>query len=319
MKQTMSRPPLIHIGYPKTGTTWLQAGIFGSSGYGFTPVGGKPKFFALRFIYGEEGGLGHPLDFEPEALRQEYDELEAGSGYPVISHEALLCHPYSGGVQTRDIALKLHEVFPDAKILITIREQHAMIVSLYEHFLRMGGLSSLKNFVGAKFHQSLFPAFDIGFLEYDKCVRFYSDLFGAKSVLALPFELIRKDSLSFLSSIYSFAGIDAPSEHWLSDLGGQGAKNVSVPSFAAAQYNFRLLNLLGKPSGSNAFSAVGYKSLSTALFKLISNATPTSAALRYRESIMQEVGLLVGDAYVESNRRTQEMTGLDLAVLGYRS
>lgn len=314
----MSCPPLIHIGYPKTGTTWLQSGIFSSSRFGFSPVGGAPKFFGVRFIYGEEGGLGHPFDFSAEELRQDYEKLTAGSGYPVISHEALLCHPYSGGSQTRDIALKIRDVFPDAKILITIREQREMIISLYEHYLRMGGVASLEKFVGAKFHQSLFPSFDIGFLEYDKCVRFYSSLFGQKNVLVLPFELIRNDSLSFLSSIYDFAGINTPSKEWLSDLEKQEAKNVSNPNFAFAQYHFRLLNLLGKPSGSNAFSAVGYKPLSTALFKLASALTPKNYALRYRQNVMRAADLLVGDAYLESNRRTQSLTGLDLAVLGYR-
>jgi hypothetical protein len=314
----MPKPPLIHIGYAKTGTTWLQSGLFGSNSFGFHPVGGAAKTFGARFVYGEPGGPRTPLDFEPDALRQAYEMLMTGqSGCPVISNEALLSHPFSAGIQVRDICFKLKEVFPDARIVITLREQRSMIVSLYEHYLRKGGASSLQDFMADKGHQSLFPLFDKSYLEYDKCIRLYRETFGKGSVLVLPFEWIASDTRHFLSRLYEFSG--ASPEGLERFLTGEKhkAQNVSSPAYAAAQYRFRVLNLLGNPSSYNGFNAIGYKRLSRALFRSIAALTPAGSAAAYRKDIFAKVDALLGDAYLESNRRTQELTGLDLAALDY--
>lgn len=192
-------------------------------------------------------------------------------------------------------------------------------MSLYEHYLRMGGVASLERFIGDKSHQSLFPLFDKSYLEYDKCVRFYRDLFGAESVLTLPFEWIKLAPRKFLMSIYDFVGADLPEDGWLTQLEAQEAKNVSAPQYACAQHHLRLLNLLGSPSSYNGLSAVGHRDVPRFLFRVIAALMSEQVATRYRSKVRQEVGRLIGETYAESNRRVAELTSLDLAALGYRT
>lgn len=315
----MPQSPLIHIGYPKTGTTWLQTGIFGDSEYGFSPVGGTAKMFGARFYYGNPEGPRTPIDFDAASLRREYDDrAHELAGYPVISNEGLVSHPFSGGLQVRDVCFKLKEVFPDARILITLREQRSMIVSLYEHYLRKGGASSLEDFISDKTHQALFPLFDKSYLEYDSCIRLYRTAFGEGSVLALPFEWISSDTQGFLTRLYEFSGVSLAEMEKFQNREKHKAQNVSKPAYAASQYRFRLFNLLGNPSSYNGFNAVGFRRLSRGLFEAAAALTTAKGAAAYRREIFAKVDALVGDAYVESNCRTQEMTGLDLAALGYR-
>ena len=50
---------------------------------------------------------------------------------PVISHERLSGYPHSGGHDSKEIAHRLAAVFPNAKVVIVIREQKSMILSNY--------------------------------------------------------------------------------------------------------------------------------------------------------------------------------------------
>src|SRR5215218_3471564 len=86
--------PLLHIGYHKTGTTWLQRHVFRNAEAGFSFVG-KPKALRLAFV-----DLS-PFGFEPEAVRKDFqpgiEQAQARNLVPVLSFERLSGSPYAGG------------------------------------------------------------------------------------------------------------------------------------------------------------------------------------------------------------------------------
>ena len=61
----------------------------------------------------------------------------------MVSFPRLSGHPYSGGYDSRMIADRVAEVFPEARILIVIREQRSMIVSTYKQYVNAGGEARL--------------------------------------------------------------------------------------------------------------------------------------------------------------------------------
>src|SRR5215204_3443216 len=132
--------PLLHIGYHKTGTTWLQRHVFGDSGMGFSQMGGAQRLIAVN-----------PFDFRPKRIRKQMErkmgQAQALGLVPVLSSERLAEEPHFGGYDSEFIAGPLAAVFPNAKILVVIREQTSMFLSIYKEYIRRGGAASLRQYL----------------------------------------------------------------------------------------------------------------------------------------------------------------------------
>jgi hypothetical protein len=122
---TLLRGPvkvLVHIGYHKTGTSWLQHFVFEDPASGYGSVGHRAPTHLLRRLVGE-----HPLHYDRTAMRRDFERLirkvEAQGLLAVVSLERLSESPYSGGNDSREFADRLHDALPNAGVLIVIREQ----------------------------------------------------------------------------------------------------------------------------------------------------------------------------------------------------
>ena len=122
---------LIHIGYHKTASTWLQNILFTSKSKVFEPLSMKSHGFsslARHFILDDENHLLSPFNNNEIRIQEEIERIvkskpELNSKIPVLSHERLSVSPHSSGFDAHKIAGMLKYSFPDAKILIVIREQ----------------------------------------------------------------------------------------------------------------------------------------------------------------------------------------------------
>lgn len=128
---------LIHIGFHKTGTSWLQQTLFATDPF-VTPW--RSREIAAQII------LPNELSFDSaEALRALEDVAESGGGSTgrellrVLSWERLSGSPHAGGFDAAQIAGRLHEMYPDARVLIGVREQRSMTLALYRQYVRDGG------------------------------------------------------------------------------------------------------------------------------------------------------------------------------------
>lgn len=59
---------------------------------------------------------------------------------PVLSAERLSGNPHSGGYDSLQTAKRLHRLFPQAKVLVVVREQTEEILSCYNQYVRAGGV-----------------------------------------------------------------------------------------------------------------------------------------------------------------------------------
>jgi len=193
-------PPLIHIGYHKTASTWLQRHLFGK----------QPGYTRLdldKAIY-----LQHPFHFDAPAMARDYAarlaETPPGT-VAVLSNERLSGHPHSGGHDSKEIADRLRAVFPSARILIVVREQKAAILSSYFQFIKKGGLCSLSNYLNPA-RDGHVPLFNPDHFRYDGLIRYYIDLFGRDRVCVLPYEMFRDAPDRFIERLSVFAGTPPP-------------------------------------------------------------------------------------------------------------
>src|SRR6056297_494955 len=101
-------PLLIHIGYHKTATTWMQHRLFLPE-HGYRPLFGHQEVFDL-FV------RPHGLVFDPNPVR---DVVNAALGAvqtgeaAVISSEILSGHPFFGGRESDVLAGRLAKVAPN--------------------------------------------------------------------------------------------------------------------------------------------------------------------------------------------------------------
>ena len=207
----MAQPVVVHIGFHKTATTWLQSEVFphhaGLLPYLKGPVWDDPY---LRCVVADSDRR-----FDPQRAREAYESGLERLGNPapgavvVLSAERLSGHAASGGYDTVRIARRLHETLPEAKVLIVLRSQVDMIESEYRQLVGegyRGRLSSLWLSDAWKRVQ-----FDLEHYEYDTLVREYHRLFGPENVAVFTYELLIADRPRFLDRLAAFFGV-APFE-----------------------------------------------------------------------------------------------------------
>jgi len=208
---------VLHIGYPKTATTTLQIGLFSRC----PDLNYLGKFLpshrfaddALHDLMwtAQMGNFSAWREMKQvhgaalmQAVQREPDKVS------VLSSENFL-HSWS---QSPDVVAKrLHEVAPEARILITVREQVAFLRSWYRWHGGYGQYLFLNKYIdeACEFPLSAdewlhyqFAAPDrnvIGILEYDAIIDAFEDLFGADRVHVLCYETLVKNPMDYFGAI----------------------------------------------------------------------------------------------------------------------
>ena len=144
---------VIHLGLPKTGTTFLQNHVFSScreiADFGKTPAyrGDRPQVFeALKIVAsGSDAEFrDHAADVRALLFREAGDaaDRKPSSSCCLLSYEGFF-HPNS--LHPLDIHDRLVSLFGEFKVLVTIRQQFAWVASYYLYrfyrFLHGGGPS----------------------------------------------------------------------------------------------------------------------------------------------------------------------------------
>ena len=309
---------LVHIGYHKTGTNWLQDEVFGNPETGYGWLGKRPLTHPVHRLVRDR-----PLEFDADALRAEFAPLvrkaEDAGLVPVVSFPRLSGHAFSGGYDSRELADRVHAVFPDAGILIVIREQRSTIVSTYKQYVPAGGVSTIESFLSPDPESRRVPRFDFGHFAYDRLIRYYHSLFGRDSVRVLPYEQFVRDPRGFVAAIGDFGGRPVPGN--VLDRLPYRKRSNRAQSALAVELS-RPLNLFGKRSDLNPEPIVESK-LVFSLAKQIRRLDPSKVPVLHERAARSEAELRriveerVGERYVESNRATAELTGLDLSSYGW--
>lgn len=313
MEPDPSEHILFHIGYHKTGSSFLQRTLFDDGDVGFVRLGGERRLINRHLI---ATNSFHELPSETvERIESEAAAAAASGKTLVVSHERLSGYPASGGYDSRLIADRLHGAFPHARVLIVVREQKSFIRSMYSQYLTDGGDLSLRNFLNPpEPHLNRIPGWDFSFLAYDRLIGHYRNLFGPERVLVLPFELLTREPERFVGDIVCFCGHNPESAAATST----GVVNPKRP--LTLQFVTRLIN---RYLVRSQLSTRGFLPLPTAraalgriapVFNLLSPGFLDRALDRRMRRVIDAA---VADRYAESNRATADLIGIDLSRYGY--
>ena len=307
---TAAKAPLVHIGYHKTGSTWFQQCLFNraDAGYCQTPD---------RNVIPEQLVLPRALEFDAGEAARHFapllDEGRANNATPVVSHERLSGNPHSGGYDSKEVAQRIATVFPNARILIVIREQRSMIASTYKQFVREGGAVSVRRYLHpAPSGRFRVPLFTFAYFEYHRLIQLYQELFGADRVCVIPFEAFRKDSMAVCKQICDFTGDSMP------DVIHSERRNVGMGGLSMAVQ--RRTNFLFSRDTVNPAAPLHSVLITGGLRRLmrvvdrVGQSTLGSWIDGRMKSVIREC---IGDRYRESNARTSALIGTDLSQFGY--
>jgi hypothetical protein len=308
-------PVLLHVSLHKTATTWLQFQMLG-------PKSGRELAYcdAKEILHGTfiQPGWGEfKVADALMRLAPHLAQAEAGGLPLVLSAEALAGFPFHHKFAREITAQRLRRTFPRAKILITVREQRAIIASMYGEYIKLGYTSRIEDFIAPHPQDGRFePILDRTFYEYDKLFDLYAGLFGAENVLIAPMEWLTRDIDGAVARISALLGC---------------ALSPPDPSLAALPQNeawtdiFRsLLRRL------NHFASQDSRWMRRdRRGPLVRRLQPTSLAHRMHRLSLRlgatnsgarekaVVAAVIKDAYAESNARFAARSGFALRSLGY--
>jgi hypothetical protein len=301
----MTVPPLVHIGLHKTGTTWLQEGLFASQAGVFEPM--LPATEAIELLV-----RPHAFEWDAAAaarrLRDLADASRRTGRVPVLSCEALSGNPHTGGWWSGMVADRLAAAMPQARILIMVRRQADMLASTWRQFVLRGGTLSARRYLREDPSQRLLPAFRFGHFEYDRIVEAYQARFGSKQVKVLPFEHLRRDPEALVAEIVEFAEATPP---W-GPLPPPANRGLSALALAGMRRGNRLLGR-DELNPAAPLRVAAWRRLVRRLDDLLLRRA-TGPAERRLAAI---AAAAANGRFAASNARLAARTGLDLAALGY--
>lgn len=304
---------LLHIGYHKTGTTWLQKSVFEDRS------SQSPFLQPWNAVTIDELVMPHTLHFDPEKARGAFaagfEAARSAGRLPVLSAERLSGNPHSGGYDSAELARRLALVFPEARILMVVREQVAAILSGYRQYVMVGGPCSLRRYLEPPAAgRARVPWFRFEHFEYDRLVSHYRMLFGPDNVLVLTHEQLVEDPVQFVDRIYAHAGLTRPANRGVSSERLNSSASDLVLALKRPINNLFVRDSLN-PGGlidSQRFS----RRLQVAA-RLLDRTVPRSLRHRLHARSLRIVRNAVGDRYAASNRRLTALINTDLGALGY--
>jgi hypothetical protein len=200
----------LHLGMPKTGTTFLQARCF-------------PYLKGVRYRDQQMMDLldsviyTNPTFLDLQKIHQEAEDVLAkivGESL-LISHERLFGNMLMNYRDNLYLTTCLRGLFPEAKIIIVIRRQDDLVESIYKQSLQSSyhqRINRFLNYRDKKFEdardQPALPNLDVKQLNLHKYMQTYVEQFGRDSLLVLPYELLKHDQSAFLDRLFAFLNVE---------------------------------------------------------------------------------------------------------------
>jgi hypothetical protein len=281
-------PRIFHIGLPRTGTTTIQSVLGSDSRLTVT----SNRYFQTPAYYSNPA-----FEANPQGILVHSDETMLRQDGNHAKMSLTLC--------------RLQAQVPDAKIILTIREQRSWLLSRYRF-----GVGS--EYVTSTFEEWLFSRQGLDFVSLGHFGMLYRTLlsyFPAGNIHVLPYELLRDDYEEFFRQVYGVIGLAPPGKANLII-----HKNASLPDaqLACKRYLNRLAIFSPDFGGPSRRHEQWQSRLLKGLAKRLTGAGAESKAGETRpawpasgacDGLLRDFGL--------SNRELCELAGIPLGQYGY--
>jgi hypothetical protein len=202
----------LHLGLPKTGTTFLQKNVFPNlEGITYLDHLKNPEILGLYGKIGEE----NISDAECEQICEELLPKNAAGPF-LISREQFSCSPINIRKKSwLDLFRDLKRIFSgNFKVcpVVTLREQSDHLISLYKQCLLMGDYRDFADFIKEKENHSLGNLPLTEWYKYSNTLDELSGLYGKKNLDIEIYNDLREDPKSFIDSLADSMGSEIRKE-----------------------------------------------------------------------------------------------------------
>jgi hypothetical protein len=193
---------LLHVGYPKAGSTFLQRWFdeHPQLAHQYGTIAGFRDMHAIA----REGASGRDVLYRVTS-NEELVAPYADAGSAAVDYE----RPRERSIEAAQerVCSILATLFPDATVLIVTRGFRSMILSSLSQYARSGGEADLDTLLRTA-RERPHP------WHYDDLIAMYRHAFGRDNVIVMPYELLRDDTDAFTRALSSRLGIDPhPAPH----------------------------------------------------------------------------------------------------------
>lgn len=233
--------PILHVGFPKTASTWFQEMFY-------------PELHGIRYIQRE---IVQDHFITPGAFEFNLNKTKAFFSSPtnkqttIICEELLLGRLRPGGVQghlTVSIAQRLKQVFPEAKIIIMLRNQLDALASSYSEYIKSGGNFSASKFLKSErlylgqYHK--LALLQPEYFQYHNVLDLYASLFGQDKLKVYLYEDFLDAPLPFLTKLCQDHGLEMPLDPKLSVRRNERLRSLTLLKYRLINsfYRFGPLN-----------------------------------------------------------------------------
>ncbi len=333
----MKRQLLIHAGYGKTATTWLQRRVFPNIPDSIYL--GKDPFIdpALEDIHKQ---LFQPLyaidryrarnsamlvnDYAA-CIRSLVDAKAGSAGKVVISDECIIDYSnYNAELNMYllgQLKRKLAGDFDEIKVLMTIRNQETFLVSwfAYDYFYLKQKFKTFHEFLDYGCAHPFETAF--GGIHYSLVFSEMAEVFGKDNCKFVPYELLVADPVAFLDQIAAFWDIDAAT---LAGHAHAPAENVNKTADGAhvvrdmnlaGRYLFKLASYYRRMPLAQKISPE-WHSFAKQHFRRVSGKLARMSPVG-RAVLDQEARKKIHSMYRDDNRELMGLAGIDLESFGW--
>ncbi len=232
---------IFHIGYMKTASTYLQSEVF-------------PKIDNLLYVNNDKllselfsKDLLHtsPLLYDKKKVKLAFSKLYRFGLDVLYSEEHMTGNLLEPENHTfTDTIKKISELNVKTKIILVMRNQETLILSLYHEYLKLGGRHNFKDFLYLNNSTLL-----IDNLFFHKLVNLLNEKFGKDNIKLLLYEDLVKNKNNFLSEFLNFVKKDEGrrylnSRHITDEDSKKVFTNRSVCYFCI--FPIRLINMIGR-------------------------------------------------------------------------
>jgi len=194
---------LLHVGFHKAGSSWLEAWL--------------SRHPQVRFTPGTFGALHTPMDLCREASRDagatrwvamSEENWTGGLIFPegyfylLLRHQQFHRRPTTIREHQSRLADELASLFPHARVLVITRGFAGALRSVYSQVVRIGGDLPFPDFL--REYELQIDAW----LNYDHVIETYRARFGADRVTVLPFEALAAGEEQFIRILEEELGLD---------------------------------------------------------------------------------------------------------------
>lgn len=172
---------VVHIGFHKTGSTWLQGQVFPNAQGVIPTTDDKLAYYLIRDLTNGE-------EFRRDTFAAFVNEAP---GRLLLSYEGIVGSPWNLGVTADERADRLSSVVPDADIVVVRRDPAELRRSLYVQWIQQGGAGTEADFEASVLNRD--------YLDIDGGIARFEKRFDRVHVF--PYEVLKNTPGAFLSQL----------------------------------------------------------------------------------------------------------------------